>query len=137
MRNKKIYRYTNVELLDAIKNGENRSLVESARTELKKRNLTVEVLKSVEAEYIKFKNYQDKRKDMPLTQEEWITFFLIPVIPRPPWSKDHFNDSENQRFDKYGFDKKAKQATKARVLGLIFWFIVILMGFKLARYLNP
>ena len=136
MTDKKIYRYTNVELLDLIKNGQNKSLVESAETELQKRNLTEKELKNAETDYTKYLEYKEKRKNEPLTREEWITFFFIPLTPKPRWRNDHFSESEFQRFDKYGFDKKTKQASEAKMLGYFFWIIVTILGLVMARYLN-
>lgn len=137
MTEKKIYRYTNVELLDLIKNGQNKTLVETAKSELDKRNLTQEELKIAESEYIKFLEFKEKRKDEPLTREEWISLFFLPFItPNPSWRKDHFSESEFQRFEKYGFDKKAKQASDVKILGFLFWFVIVILGIVIASYLK-
>ena len=137
MSDKKIYRYTNVELLDVIKNGQSESLKEIAKAELDKRNLTKKELKNTESEYIKYQEFKEKRKDEPLTREEWISFFFLPFFtPRPKWRNDHFSQSEYQRFEKYGFDKKAKQASEVKILGFLFWFIIIIVGLVISRYLN-
>ena len=106
---KKIYRYTNVELLDFIKNGQNEMLVKSAKTELEKRNLSPVELESLESDYLKYQEYKEKRKDEPLTRDEWISFFFLPFLtPKPGWRNDHFSEFEFQRFEKFGFDKKSK-----------------------------
>ena len=137
MSDKKIYRYTNVELLDVIKNGQSESLKEIAKAELDKRNLTRKELKNTESEYIKYQEFKEKRKDEPLTREEWISFFFLPFFtPRPKWRNDHFSQSEYQRFEKYGFDKKAKQASEVKILGFLFWFVIIIVGLVISRYLN-
>ena len=136
MTDKKIYRYTVVELLDLIKNGQSKSKVESAKAELEKRNLTEKEIKNAKAEYLKFLKFKEKRKDEPLTREEWFSFFITPLTPKPSWRKDHFSESEFQRFETFGFNKKSKQATEARVLGFIFWFILIVVGISMARYFN-
>ena len=137
MTGKKIYRYTNVELLDLIKNGQNKTLVETAKSELDKRNLTQEELKIAESEYIKFLEFKEKRKDEPLTRDEWISLFFLPFItPNPSWRKDHFSESEFQRFEKYGFDKKAKQASEVKILGFLFWFVIVILGIVIAKYLK-
>ena len=137
MTDKKMYRYTNVELLDMIKNGQNKTLVESAKLELGKRNLTEEELKLAESEYLKYLEFKEKRKDEPLTRDEWISFFFLPFLtPKPSWRKDHFSESEFHRFEKYGFSKKAKQAAEVKMLGFLFWFVVIILGLVVARYLN-
>ena len=137
MTDKKIYRYTNVELLDVIKNGQSKTLVETAKAELEKRNLTEDELKNSESEYLKYLEFKEKRKDEPLSRDEWISLFFIPFLtPKPSWRKDHFSESEFQRFEKYGFDKKAKQASEVKMLGFLFWFVVIIIGLVIARYLN-
>lgn len=136
MTDKKIYRYTIVELLDTIKNGQSITLVESAKSELEKRNLTEVELKTAEGDFLKYVELKVKRKDKPLTREEWITYFFVPFTPRPRWTKDHFYEAEYKRFEKFGFEKKEKQATEARILGLVFWFVVILAGIALARHFN-
>ena len=137
MTDKKIYRYTNIELLDLIKNGQNKMSMESANAELRKRNLTEEELKNAESEYLKYRDYKEKRKDEPLTQDEWISFFFLPFLtPKPSWRKDHFSESEFQRFEKYGFDKKAKQASEVKMLGFLFWFVILILGLVISRYFN-
>ena len=137
MRDKKIYRFTNVELLDVIKNGQNKTLTEKAKSELEKRNLTEEELTATESEYANYLEFKEKRKDEPLTRDEWISLFFLPFItPNPNWRKDHFSESEFQRFEKYGFDKKAKQASEAQMLGFLFWFVIIILGIVIARYLK-
>lgn len=136
MTDKKIYRYTNVELLHLIKNGQRKSMTNRAQTELEKRKLTEEELKNTELDYIKFKEYQEKRKDESLTKDEWISFFILPFFtPKPRWRKnDHFSESEYQRFEKYGFDKKAKQAAEVQTLGFLFWFVMFIVGMVAYKY---
>ena len=59
-----------------------------------------------------FKN-SEKRKNASLTQEEWITFFLLPFFTsKPRWREDHFSKSELERFEKYGFEKKHNKLKK-------------------------
>lgn len=137
MTDKKIYRYTNVELLDLIKTGQNTLSIESAKTELRKRNLTEEELESEELKYLKYQEYKEKRKEEPLTQDEWFSFFFLPFLtPKPSWRNDDFSESEYERFEKYGFDKKAKQASEVKILGFLFWLVVIIVGFVISKYLN-
>ena len=134
MTDKKLYRYTNVELLDAIKNGQG-TFVKQAKAELEKRNLSAEELETAELEYVKYAEYQEKRKDEPLTKEEWLSFFILPFFtPKPRWRNDHFSESEYERFAKYGFDKKAQQASEVRILGFLFWVVVILVGLVVYGY---
>lgn len=137
MPDKKIYRYTNVELLDVIKNSQNKVLVVNAQAELEKRNLTDEELQNTESEYLKYLEFKQNRKDESLTREEWLSFFILPFLtPKPKWRNDHFTDSEYQRFEKYGFDKKAKQASEVQILGILFWFVLFIVCFVVAGYLN-
>lgn len=73
--------------------------------------------------------FHRKRKNEPLTNEEIFNLFLVPFFtPRPRWREDHYSASEMERFEKYGFDKKAKQATKVKAFGILFWFILIILG---------
>ncbi|WP_431127604.1 hypothetical protein [Flagellimonas flava] len=136
MLNKKIYRYTNVELLDQIKNGSSKALVNQAQAEFDKRDLSESDLNKVEEEYVKFKAYQEKRRDEPLTKEEWFNFFFWSFLqPNSRWIKDSFSESEYERFQTHGFDKKTKQATEAKIFGFIFWFIIatVLIFFVLPK----
>ncbi|MDY7396165.1 hypothetical protein UMM65_13015 [Aureibaculum sp. 2210JD6-5] len=70
---------------------------------------------------------KEKRKNASLTVGEWLGFFLLPIniTTSSLFPAKDFNDSEDERFEKYGFDKKSKQAFIARMLGLIFYFIVL------------
>ena len=63
--NKRMYRYTNVELLDIIKNGTEEDQVNKARVEFDLRNLTLEERIRIESEYITFKELKEKRKADP------------------------------------------------------------------------
>ncbi|GMN08962.1 hypothetical protein MTsPCn9_05820 [Croceitalea sp. MTPC9] len=67
-----------------------------------------------------------KRKNASLTFEEWSDFFIIPINNSSKLfpAKDS-NDFEIDRFKKHGFDRKIKQSFYARVLGFIFWIIII------------
>ncbi len=126
MIDKKIYRYSNVELLDVIKNGIDKTEVGKAEYELQSRNLTHAEKVKIESDYLKFKKFQQKRKTEPLTTEEWLTFFILPFFtPKPIGRNDHFSESELERFEKYGFKEKIKQARKAKFLGVIFWMITL------------
>ncbi len=134
MIDKEIYRYSNVELVDIIKNGTEKSEINKEESEFESRNLTAEQKSKIESEYLKYKEFQKKRKDEPLTNEEWLTFFLLPFFtPKPRWREDHMSESEMERFQKYGFEKKAKQADKVRVFGILFWFLIIMIGVLISR----
>lgn len=67
------------------------------------------------------------RKNASLTVSEWFEFFLLPIniTNSSLFPARDFNDDEDDRFEKYGFNKKSKQAFIARMLGLIFYFIVL------------
>ncbi|SDS01567.1 hypothetical protein SAMN05216503_1702 [Polaribacter sp. KT25b] len=68
------------------------------------------------------------RKLTPLTFKEKISFFLFPF----GYGSDLFpikdiNDSELERFKKYGFDKKIEDAIVAKKLGIIFYLLIPLI----------
>jgi hypothetical protein len=129
MNEKKINRYSIVELIDIIKNETDKILSEKAELELKSRDLTEKQLKKFNNDYEKFKKFQLERKDKPLTTEEWLTFFFLPFFtPRPKWrTNDHFTESEFKRFEKYGFQRKSKEASKVKLFGILFWILVIIV----------
>lgn len=135
MTNKKIYRHTNVELLDLIKNGVDKTIIKKAKSEFNSRKLTLKQKEKIELDYLKYKDYQNNRKEEPLTKEEWLTFFFLPFFtPRPKDGNDHFSESEFERYSKYGFEKKAKQAATVKKLGIIFWFAVFIIVFAIYNY---
>lgn len=72
---------------------------------------------------------KEKRKNTPLAKEEYLTFFFFPYIKTPnklyKGFTKNFNESEDTRFIKHGFETKATQAQSARVLGLIFYAILL------------
>ena len=134
MINKKIYRYSNVELIDIIKNGTKKHEIKRAESELKSRDLTAKQKSDIESEYLKYKEFQRKRKNEPLTNEEWLSFFILPFFtPKPRWREDHMSESEMERFEKYGFEKKANQAVKVRFFGFLFWLLIILIGVLISQ----
>jgi len=129
MNEKNINRYSIVELIDIIKNTSDKKQSEKAETELESRNLTEQQLKTAKTEYEKFKKFQLERKDKPLTNNEWLSFFFLPFFtPRPRWrANDHFTESEFERFEKYGYDRKSKEASKVQALGIVFWILLIIV----------
>ena len=137
MINKRIFQYTNVELLDLIKNGTNETDIQIAEKELDSRSLTNEDLLRIEAEYTNYKALKDKRTTQPLTASEWIPLFFLPFfIPAPRWRKyDHLSESEFDRYEKYGFEEKAKEAKKVRMLGILFWVFIIITAIPLYHFL--
>ncbi|MFY7670033.1 hypothetical protein ACOSP6_02980 [Tenacibaculum sp. MEBiC06402] len=77
---------------------------------------------------------KQKRKEAPLTNEEWWTFFILPFFTTAPsWRNDDATESEMDRFKKYGFEKKIKQAEKTRILGIIFWLLFFLVGMAIIK----
>lgn len=74
------------------------------------------------------KKNKEKRKTTPLTIEEWFTFFFIPIknIGSKLFPAKEFNQTEEERFKKHGFEKKLKQLKIAKLLGIIFYIEVII-----------
>ena len=68
----------------------------------------------------------ENRKNAALSNAEAAGFFFIPIgfakINR--WENTHFNESEMERFKKFGFDRKIKQASEMRKLGMIFYISI-------------
>ncbi|WP_299099827.1 hypothetical protein [uncultured Winogradskyella sp.] len=68
-----------------------------------------------------------KRKEIPLTTEEWLTFFFFPFQSKGGFMNTHdLNKMENERFEKYGFEKKIEQASQVRILGIFFYVVTML-----------
>ncbi|NRD23716.1 hypothetical protein HNV10_10715 [Winogradskyella litoriviva] len=71
---------------------------------------------------------KEKRKDIPLTTEEWLTFFFFPFQSNKGLlDTNTFNKTEEKRFDGFGFDKKNEQASQARTLGILSYAIVFMV----------
>jgi len=68
----------------------------------------------------------EKRKNAPLSTNEWMSFFFVPlnISTRLLPSKD-FNEYEEDRFTKFGFEKKLRQSFIARALGILFYITII------------
>jgi hypothetical protein len=76
----------------------------------------------------------EKRKNEPLSNSEALSFFFIPIgfakINR--WENTDFNQSEIERFKKFGFERKIKQASEMRIFGMIFYIsIAIILAYLL------
>lgn len=73
-----------------------------------------------------------KRKNADLTTQEWLQFFFFPSSLGSNFfpTKGH-NDHEFERFKKFGFDKKQKQARYAQICGFVFYFMVFVIVVKL------
>ncbi|WP_299156106.1 hypothetical protein [uncultured Tenacibaculum sp.] len=74
---------------------------------------------------------KEKRRMTSLTTEEWLGFFFVPInISRGEISifpTNDFNNTEEDRFKKFNFDKKLKQSYTARVLDIIFYTIIFIV----------
>lgn len=134
MIDKEIYRHSNAELFDLIKNGTNKRLVKQAKSEFDSRNLKKEEISKIESDYIKYQKFSKERNNKPLTTEEYLTFFFLPFFTTTPiWREEQFSESELERFKNYGFDKKYKQAYKVKICGYIFWLVVLITVITLAN----
>lgn len=73
--------------------------------------------------------YAEERKKAPLTNREFLIFFFFPFNNEPAlFNTNALNDEEDERFTKYGFDTKLKQARSARKFGRAFYvFTTILL----------
>ncbi|WP_179019685.1 hypothetical protein [Winogradskyella forsetii] len=71
---------------------------------------------------------KEKRKQIPLTKDEWITFFFFPFKNDGGILNTHeINKKEGERFEKYGFKLKKKQADKARKNGAVFYAVIVFL----------
>lgn len=69
---------------------------------------------------------KQKRKEIPLTKEEWLTFFFFPFKIDSGFLNAHeLNKKEDERFENFGFDLKKQQAEKTRSMGTIFYAVII------------
>ena len=141
MINENKHRYSNVELFDIIKNGTNKRKIKHAKSALESRNLTKKQRIELESEYLKYKTFKENRKNEPLTNEEWLTFFIFPFLApnlSPPHTfgiNDDYSESEMERFQKYGFEKKIEQAEKVKIFGIIFWLsTIVIAGIIIAKF---
>ncbi|WP_400078327.1 hypothetical protein [Winogradskyella sp. R77965] len=72
---------------------------------------------------------EEKRKEILLTREEWLTFFFFPFESQKGLDTNTFNKVEDQRFQEYGFNKKIKQSEEARIYGFAFYAVVFAIIF--------
>ncbi|EDP70339.1 hypothetical protein FBALC1_06268 [Flavobacteriales bacterium ALC-1] len=72
---------------------------------------------------------KEKRKTIPLTSSEALTFFFIPFafFGIDKFRKNDFNQSEMERFKAYGFDLKVKQANELTIYGRIFYIAITII----------
>lgn len=65
------------------------------------------------------------RKIESLSLTEKLRFFLFPFgFGSELFPIKDYNDSELERFIKYGFEKKYNDAIKSKKIGILFYFIV-------------
>ncbi len=66
---------------------------------------------------------KEKRKSIPLSTSESLTFFFIPFrfFGFIKFKTNDFNESEIDRFKEYGFDLKIKQAKELILFGKLFY----------------
>ena len=71
----------------------------------------------------------EKRKNEPLSNSEALSFFFIPVgfAKLNRWKNTDFNESEIERFKKFGFERKIKQASEMRIFGMIFYISIVII----------
>lgn len=77
---------------------------------------------------------RENRRQADLTTKEWLDFFFFPsssIFGNKFFPVDDIRDQEVERFRKFGFDKKQKQARQARTYGLIFYFLLLLIIIRL------
>ena len=76
----------------------------------------------------------EKRKNAPLSNSEALSFFFIPIgfAKLNRWKNTDFNESEIERFKKFGFERKIKQASEMRIFGMVFYIsIAIILAYIL------
>ena len=76
----------------------------------------------------------EKRKNAPLTNSEALSFFFIPIgfAKLNRWKNTDYNESEIERFKKFGFERKIKQASEMRIFGMVFYIsIAIILAYIL------
>ncbi|WP_299128442.1 hypothetical protein [uncultured Winogradskyella sp.] len=77
-----------------------------------------------------------KRKTIPLKASESLSFFFLPFAFFGTINKKNndFNKSEIERFKRYGFDLKLKQARELTIFGRIFYMSLIFIIIYLIKY---
>jgi hypothetical protein len=72
------------------------------------------------------KKNKEKRKVTPLTKSERLIFFFYPFSRDSGFLNTHeFNKKEDERFEKFGFELKIKQASEVRQRGIIFYAVIV------------
>jgi hypothetical protein len=113
------------ELFDLIENSNNSSKVNEAKEEFKRRKLSQEEIDKAKVEYQKYIDYKNKRKEEPLDNAELITLFFFPFFGGSRlYESNSVADDETERYRKYGYQKKLKQAIQTRILGIVFYLLI-------------
>lgn len=69
-----------------------------------------------------------KRKKTPLSFKDKLPFFFFPSgFQSRLFPIKDINDTELERFKKYGFERKFKDALYVKKLGIIFYFVLFLI----------
>jgi len=71
----------------------------------------------------------EKRKNEPLSNSEALSFFFIPIgfAKINKWKNTDYNESEIDRFKRFGFERKIKQASEMRIFGMIFYISIAII----------
>ena len=71
----------------------------------------------------------EKRKTTPLTNSEAALFFFLPLgfFGINKTKSTEFNESELERFKRYNFDLKLKQAREMKIGGIIFYLSLMII----------
>ena len=80
------------------------------------------------------KENSKKRKKIPLTVSEAVWFFFFPsgFFKLDKSKSTDFNESELERFEKYGYNLKLEQAQKLKKYGILFYIsIAIILAYLL------
>ena len=78
-----------------------------------------------------------KRAKANLSKTESLQFFILPFItPRARHKPtDDFSQSQLERFKKYGYDTKLKQANQLIIYGIIFWIgLAVFIGYLVNKF---
>ncbi|AUC81531.1 hypothetical protein [Lacinutrix sp. Bg11-31] len=68
-----------------------------------------------------------KRKLEPLTSSEWLSFLFFPYRKHGTWdieNTDRFNEIEEERFEKYGLERKQKESSIARTYSYTSYLMI-------------
>ncbi|WP_405604203.1 hypothetical protein [Polaribacter sp. Asnod1-A03] len=78
---------------------------------------------------------KEKRKTIPLTREEWLSFFIFPVNSNWRLNPKSANQIEYERYKKFGFEKKIKQVKNARTAGILFYILLFIIAIIIFEFI--